>query len=155
SWFISVSRQFGPRFENRDLIEQLDKKVLELGDFSWEIGPGWRDTQANSLVFSPGGDKARLEETRRIVSLAPVCQGWEFYPAKPPKNWNCYFLVTDDTGRQMPVDASTWKYVLLRFPDQSFDITICAPDLKNLTGQLRETAAEIVLDGELGEERRI
>jgi len=154
-WFQSVCDGFGERFENSTLIDQLDLRVASLGGVSWEIGPAIDPSKENMLVITPCGNSDLLCMTKRIVSMAPDSNKWEFYYAKPPKNWQLLFFVADENGREIEVDASDWEYVLLRFPDGTIDIVIQAPSLSGLNDNLKGVAAEIALDGELGEEIRI
>ncbi len=53
------------------------------------------------------------------------------------------------------IDANDWRYVLYRFPDSTYDVTVCVPDFEQLPYGTMKDAVEIVLDGEIGEERRI
>lgn len=149
NWFTSVANDFGSHFENTSLLDELDHRVTALGPFTWEIGPA-DDSDDNVLVLSPGGQVELLAETKQIIALAPACPGWQFLAAKPRKRWDRKFFMGD-----APVDASRWQYVLYRYPDGIYDIVIVAPDLMQFDEQDRLMAAEIVLDGELGEEARI
>jgi hypothetical protein len=106
-------------------------------------------------VISPGGHAERLPETKTIVDLAPPCTGWQFFSAKQPKEWERCFLMNDSQGNQLAVDASEWRYVLYEYPDGVFDIVVHAPGLAGLSEQDQISAAEIVLDCELGEETRL
>lgn len=154
SWFRSVCGDFGARFENASLLKELDQRVTALGPFTWEVGPA-PNSSDSILVISPGGRAELLPETKKIVDLAPACPGWRFFAAKPSKDWERRFFMNDSQGKRVAVDASEWRYVLYGYPDGVFDIVIDAPDLARLTEQERITAAEIVLDGELGEEARL
>jgi hypothetical protein len=153
-WFASVSGDFGARFENASLLKELDLRVTALGPFTWEVGPA-PNSSDSILVISPGGRAELLPETKKVVDLAPACPGWRFFSAIPPKQWDRRFFMNDSEGTRVAVDASQWRYVLHKYPDGVFDIVIYAPDLAPLAEQDRITAAEIVLDGELGEEARL
>jgi hypothetical protein len=153
-WFVSVSDQFGERFENTPLLEELDRRITSLGPFAWELGPAPKSSDS-TLVISPAGRVELLRETKKIIDLAPPCPGWSFFPAKPPKEWERRFFMTDSKGKRVAVDASQWQYVLYKYPDGCFEIVIVAPDLARLAEEDRITAAEILLDGELGEEVRL
>ena len=153
-WFSKISKDFGSNLENIDLLDELDERVNELGDFSWEIGPG--KIKENLLVISPNGDPELLQETKRIVNHAPPCDEWEFYYAKQPKEWELKFEYNTEDGKQIEIDASEWEYALLRYEDGMFAIIIKASyHLRSLSDDDQLMAAEIVLDGELGEEMRI
>jgi len=65
------------------------------------------------------------------------------------------FTVEDRSGAVREVDASGWRYVLLRYPDGAHEVVIEAPSVAELDEELRYSAAIVALDGLLGEERRI
>jgi len=153
AWFSDNCDDFGVDFDNTELLSELDKRIDRLGGFSWEIGPGI--VKENALVISPGGDFDLLEESKRIVSGAKECAGWEFYYAKQPKQWELIFDFETSDNKVVEVDGSQWEYVLLRYEDGLFEIIIKAPDLSRFDESDRITAAEILLDGILGEEVRI
>ncbi len=154
-WFSSVAGQFGEHLENDDLVRELDARVADLGAFSWELGPGLHRADANALVLTPCGDPGLLEQTKAVIAAAPECPGWEFYPAKPPKQWQRRFELIDARGREIDVDASASRYVLLRYPDGVFDIVVADASLARLPKKLQKAAIDVLLDGELGEERRM
>lgn len=154
-WFRSICGHFGDRFENRRLVDELDARVAKLGRFSWELGPGVRDGKNNALVLTPCGDPDLLLETRQVIDVAPECPGWEFYPAKPPKKWQREFTLQDDDGSTIHIDASGARFVLLKYPDGVLDVLLADVNLTALPEGLRQTAGEVLLDGELGEERRM
>lgn len=154
-WFKSICGCFGDRFQNRELIDELDSRVERLGRFSWELGPGVKDSHNNALVLTPCGDPALLVETRTVIEGAPECPGWEFYPAKPPKEWSRQFALQAYDGSRVSIDASGARYVLIQYPDGVFDVLLADRGIAALPEDLRQTATELLLDGELGEERRM
>lgn len=147
-WFVTAADRFGENFDNKLLVRELDARVKALGDFAWELGPGLKEK--NALVISTGGDCKRLRETRRIVGLAPKISGWEIHPAKPPKQWQPIFKMGD-----VNVDACAWRFVRLQYPDGSIEILVEAPSLADLSDDQKTRAVEIVLEGFLGEQRRL
>jgi hypothetical protein len=154
-WFSKNCQQFGQNFDNVELLEMLDNWVTQLGKFSWEIGPG--KEKDNLLVISPGGDERLLEDTKIIIGTSKACENWEYYYATPPKGkeWNLLFDLETDEGEIVEVDASRWEYTLLEYEDGMFEIIIKALDLPLLDESDKQTAAEILLDGLLGEEVRM
>jgi hypothetical protein len=153
-WFQAVSGQFGERFENQHLIDELDARIVRLGKFAWEIGPGVKSDHNSALVLTPSGDTDLLTETRKVIKAAPECAGWEFYSAKPPKKWQRKFVLQSQEG-DFSVDASRVRYVLLQHPDGVFDLLLAEQNMAALPKSLQQTAAEVLLDGELGEEVRM
>jgi len=55
----------------------------------------------------------------------------------------------------MDVNALQWEYVLLEYEDGMLEVIIKAPELDHLDDSDRQVAAEILLDGLVGEEVRI
>jgi len=154
-WFESIAAELDENHTNIDLVDELDKRIKSLGSIGWELGPGVINPSAQMLVLTPCGNKDLLPFTKYIISLAPNILGWEFYPAKPPKQWRQSFTIKDDNGQDIKIDASAWRYVLLKFPDNMYDLIIIAPEMANLSDKIRGAAAEIVVDGQLGEELRL
>lgn len=152
-WFSRNCKKFGPKFENEGLLKDLDGWVINLGDFIWELGPG--TIAENMLVISPAGRIELLSQTEAIISKAPKLDGWEFYPAKPSKKWALVFDLYDESGGSTRIDASSWEYILLKYDDGFFEIIIKASDIEKLDVAERQSAAEILLDGVLGEKTRI
>lgn len=152
-WFSAHHNDFGEYFDNEELLSELDHKITDLGDFVWEIGPGINAN--NQLVISPGGDLDLLSNTKQIISCTKAVPNWEFHYAKPPKQWDFIFDLEKFDGSQVQIDASQWKYVLLKYDDGMFEIIIQTPDLKKLDEEEKLIASEILLDGILGEEKRM
>ncbi|HWQ91719.1 MAG TPA: hypothetical protein VN673_08610 [Clostridia bacterium] len=154
-WFEGKSRELASNLENEDVIRDLDHRVSLFADgsLSWEIGPGLHAPFC--LVISPGGQKVLLPITKAIISQAPQVEGWEFQPAKPPKKWSPCFSFESTTGGQITVDATKWEYLLLEYPDRLYEILIKTTGSSEITQQDKGTAAEIVVDGTLGELKRL
>jgi len=153
TWFSDNYKAIGQDFDNEELLNELNDRVNKLGEFAWEIGPGINSV--NQLVISPGGDLDLLPYTKKIVSYAKDVPDWEFHYAKPPKQWELIFEFTKNDGSQIEINASQWEYVLLKYDDGMFEIIIQTYDLQQLDKDDKLTAAEILLDGILGEEKRM
>ncbi len=153
NWFTRNCQDFGSNFENTPLLEELDIQIGRLGNFSWEIGPG--KIQENSLVISPNGNLELLPFTKKIIASSRNCLGWEYHYAKPPKDWELKFEYAMSSGEELIVDASKWKYVLLRYDDGMFQIIIKSQHLTRISHEDKLAIAEIALDGILGEEMRM
>ena len=96
---------------SEDLISQLEKRVFAIERLDWEIGPG--RNAPNMFALSPHGDHELLQITRNIVAKAPELDGWEFYPTKPPREWNLVFDVVAN-GKDVEIDAKLWEFVVYR-----------------------------------------
>lgn len=153
--FVELADQIGDRFENRSVVDEIDGLVSRFGNVSWEFGPGFHDQNARAFVLSPSGETDLLPITHEIIAAAPDCPGWEFHPAKPVKRWDRNILIEGRDGTVTVVDASNARYVLLRSPDGMFTVLIAHQQLSELPPEQQMTAAEILLDAELGEELRM
>ena len=152
-WFSNYYKEIGENFDNEMVLTEIDDKLMDLGGFAWEIGPGSK--AINQLVISPGGDPDLLPITKDIVSYAKIIPGWEFHYAKPPKEWDLIFDFEKDNGDVIDINASSWQYVLLKYEDGVFEIILQTHDLDGLSEDDRLVASEILLDGILGEEVRM
>jgi hypothetical protein len=103
------------------------------------------------LTISPNGQKNLIAREKEITDKAPSIDNWEFFSYKQPKeNWDKASL-----GNNSNISASDWTYVLLKFPDNKFEITVKADNLKLLDLQTKELAVDLVLTNLLGEKRKI
>lgn len=152
SWFAEHASRFGDKFQNRPLLDELDGRVSALGPVGWEVGPGFHHPEGNALAISPRGNAELLPLTRTIVAQAPDCPGWEFHAALPPKVWKRTFVLEDSGGPDIRVDASAWRYLLLRFPDGIVDIVLKGVGIETWSEEVRASAATVLVMGELGEE---
>ena len=154
-WFSSHAPQFGDAFENEALLRQLDDLVTSIGEgaFAWEVGPG--SNAKNAFTLSPGGDRELLSKTKAIVDAAPLVSDWEFHSAKPPKQWEGRFELAVDGGKFLEVDVTSWRCTLLKYADGFHEIVVEAPNLNSISKDDQRWAAEIALDGYLGERLRL
>lgn len=137
---------------NAAMHAELDARLAAIGPVVWEIGPGV--DKPNAFVVSPDGDAALLPLTMEIVAAAPVLADWEWHAARPVKQWNLTFALHAD-GESRSVDASRWRYVLHDLGDEVVELTVYALFTEDLDDSLRDAAVEIVLQGVLGERRRM
>jgi hypothetical protein len=148
NWFREVAEALAVNAENAALVRELDRKVRNLNPrLSWEIGPGL--SKPWQLAISPNLDRNLREEARAIVARAPLLPAWEFHAARQPKEWH-YKLELG--GDKVPLDASAWTFVLLRYPDGAHEILLKGKGLPPLSDNERWQAAAITLEGILGED---
>jgi hypothetical protein len=152
-WFADVSTELAGKYEDDEMLDELDRRVAAIGDVSWELGPG--STKECALTLTPDGDPNLLPVTQRAVAMAPELPLWEFYSARQKKEWELQFSMESSGGNMVDVDARPWRYTLLRLPEGRFDIIVEQPNLGDLIEEDRFAAAVIVLDGILGEARRL
>ena len=152
SWFRLTSEAIALNPHDSALLAELDVRVRRLGPrLSWEIGPGL--SKPWQLVISPNLNPDLRELTKSIVAAAPALRDWEFHSARQPKKWDFKFELEDPKERgPKELDASTWKFVLLKYPDGKNEILLRADGQTKLTKKQRKLAATIVLESILGEE---
>src|SRR6185437_13020487 len=114
TWFSKIASSLSADIQNPSLLEELDSRLAHLNSkLSWEIGPG--SSEPWQLIISPNLDTGLRQTAMDIISHAPVLEGWEFYPARRPKEWDYKFCI-ERTGREaelIELDAAGWGFVLL------------------------------------------
>lgn len=148
-WFSAAAGRIDKDPSNDSIIREIDERVSAIGPFSWEIGPG----VAKKWFFciSPNRDAELHTAAKRVIAAAPNFEDWEFYAAKPPKNWDHQFSMVYK-GRQLSIDASDWKYVLHQYPDRVVDITMYVRKIPSIPDDVLPLVADIVAEGILGEQ---
>lgn len=150
-WFASIASRLGTKLDDEKLLGELDRRVHQLDpQLSWEVGPGI--ARPSQLVISPNLDRKVRPVARRIIAEAPICDDWEFYAARQPREWDLRFELAGESGKRRALDASSWTFVLLRYPDGAHEILLRTPDRPPLPEEQRWDAAAIVLEGILGED---
>lgn len=152
SWFSHNEAFLVSNRINNELVNKLNEMILSIEDFDWEIREGVK--KENMLIISPRGDKKLLEYSKQVIDLSPSLQKWEFQHYKPAKIWDYHFSIIEKEARIM-IDASDWEYVLLKFPDGTYDIIVKALTLKAVPKEYHYSALNIALDSILGEKMRI
>jgi hypothetical protein len=151
AWFASIAERLAANVEDPALLRELDRRIRSLHDeFSWEVGPG-KDTDWR-LCVSPSLNPKLYEQTKQLVAAMPKVPHWEFFPARQPKEWSGRFQVNTAKNETLEIDASGWRYVLLRYPDGGHEILLQGSGVACLSDEERWHAAAIVLESLLGEE---
>jgi hypothetical protein len=158
-WFFSNEQVIKDCIENDSaskkdyIIEHLDNLVLDLGVFTWEIGPGIN--RPWSFTISPNGDKELIKKSKKIIESAPDIADWEFHYSKPAKDWNREFTIFDNFLNKQTINASNWKYVAIKHEDGMIALLLEAKDIEHLDSDTASTAANLVVLSEIGEETKI
>ena len=156
-WFVANENQIIDSFQNESLanyiVENLDNLILDFGMFTWEIGPG--KVKPWFLTISPNGDRDLIRVSQKIIEHAPNLDDWEFNYCKPAKDWDRKFIIYDSNMNEQNIDASNWKYVMLRNEDGMIDLILEAKNITHLDHDTARTAAEIIVTSEIGEETKI
>ena len=158
-WFFSNEQKIRDCIENKSaseqdyIIEQLNNLILDLGMFTWEIGPGINKPWF--FTISPNGDKDLIKKSRKIIDSAPDHADWEFNYCKPAKDWDRNFILYDNFMNEQKIDASNWKYVALQNKDGMIKLILEAKNVGHLDSDTAKTAANLVVLNEIGEENKI
>jgi hypothetical protein len=134
------------------LIRDLEERLFAIVEVDWEVGPGITKTHLFSL--SPRGDFELLYMTTTIIERAPDLPDWQFSAAKLPRQWNLQVQIDHD-GTLVEIDANQWEYLLYRFKDGTFNLLLKPDNRKVLSQEELELAAITIVDGELGEQKRM
>ncbi len=152
SWFSDHSVELADANIPQTLIAQLEEQLFAIHRLDWEIGPG--RSAPNLFALSPRGDRQALKLTRGIVAQAPKLTGWEFYPAKQPREWNLVFSL-NVKDKEVEIDGKRWEFVAYKFDDGTYDLVLKPDSTKGLSDDYLNWAATIIADGEIGEEKRL
>lgn len=154
NWFANNESELTSDVLSNQRIEELNNKILDMGDFNWEVREG--SQKRNMLIISPGGDLDLLPYTEKIIKLAPELPFWEFYHYKPRKEWDYKLaLHTDNQGVKKMLSVEDWQYVLYKFSDKTFDIIFKADNLRGMSEDEKYIISDIVLESILGEEKSL
>ncbi len=149
-WFLVNEHFLKPELITNILVDNIDEKIQELGNFSWEIGYD-DEKKDNFLVISPNGSYELLDECKYIINISPKIKNWYFLYSRPPKKWNLIFNL-EINGNKLFFDAKEWEFLLFKYPDGVYDIVINFNNNEKIIKKIFYDAAIIALEGELGEE---
>jgi hypothetical protein len=152
NWFIENRDAIGKVDLSNFIINEMESQLYSIGNFDWEIGPG--RNKLHFFAISPAGDPDYLNAARTVISAAPNLTDWEFYPAKPPRDWDLKVELQID-NEIVAVDCKRWEFVLYKFSDGVFDLLFIPHGMEQMPRQVQYFASTILLDGEIGEANRI
>jgi len=155
-WFYANELKIRKSIENNlydeqeVIVQNLDNLVLDIGRFSWDIGP---TTTGNwSFTISPNSNKELLAETKEILSMAPTLDNWEFYFAKQARNWDYQLKIYDNEMNLRTIDTLEWNYVAIQEQNNGTRLILQANNINHLDSETANTAAHSFLINEIGEE---
>jgi len=143
-WFEYKSKQIGSDIYDQDFLNEIDTTISnwELG---WEIGPGI--SKPNSLTISPNGNIDLIEKVNEVVHKAPTLDEWEIFSFKQPKeNWHSALVDSN-----LEVNAQSWTYQLLAYPDEKIEILVNADNIHHLPRETKDLIVDLVITNLLGE----
>lgn len=144
---IPLLREIKINPENNELIHQVDKFISDETEFDWEYGPSSKAEFYFSL--SPNLREELIDDVERVIALAPTVDGWEFIAGKPRKEIVPWIMLSEH-NEEIEVDPSSWRFILYKFKDGTFDMDV---KLNGLKGGLdfQYMAVNILLTNALGE----
>lgn len=158
-WFFANEEKIRNCIENESaseqdyISEQLNNLILDMGVFSWEIGPG--NSKDWSLIISPNGDKNLLRKSRGIIEKAPELDKWEFHYNRPARDWDRKFVIYDGYMDEQEINASDWNYVCKKAKNGKTELIFEGSNIKHLDKETALIAANMVIVNEIGEETKI
>ncbi|MEM6967460.1 MAG: hypothetical protein AAF573_22040 [Bacteroidota bacterium] len=152
-WFVVHEEKFRIIRDPNVVREMLNNQVLQFGVFSWEIGKG--RSKPHTFTISPNGNPKMLRRSEAIMGEAPDLSHWEFYPAKPPQDWDFTFEMFDSFMVKRKIDAFEWKYLLRMTPDMKLRILLYAENIDFLDEDDKKVAAALVINNIIGEMDKI
>lgn len=139
--------------DREELVQMMDNQVLNLGLFTWEMGP--EGPSSFYLTISPNGDPELLQLSKSIVKASPALSAWTFYYAKPIKEEPIELKLYDEEYNLHFVNAQSWQFGLSLTSSGHVDITIVANNMRHLDQETRIGAGNLVISSLLGEECHI
>lgn len=158
-WFVRTEEQILTFFaadvddDRATLIESINNQVLDFGLFAWEISPG--EQKPFRFTISPNSNAERLALSKLIISKAPPLRNWEYFYAKPAKDWDLVLSVYDDWMMERSIEAFQWHYVLLEYPNDTLELLIQAQNIHFMDEESQRAAVDQVLINIVGEENNI
>ena len=152
-WFEQHEEKFRV-ISNPELVrEMLDNQVLQFGKFYWEIGEG--EKKPHRFIISPNGNAKMLQLSLAIMNDAPDLPHWEFYGAKPPRDWDFTFEMYDSFVVKRKIDAAEWEYIIRMNPNRKIKLLLYAENIDFLDMEEKLAAADLVLNNIIGEAAKI
>ena len=152
-WFIIHERKFREVEDPEKVVNMLNDRVLDFGFFRWELGEG--TYKPHRFIISPNGDRQRLQLSKQIMALAPIMPDWEFFPFKPPGEWDYTFSMYDAAMMLQTFNAANWRCLIETDADHRIKVILCGENLWRLDPDDLPAAANLVVTNIVGEEFRI
>jgi hypothetical protein len=138
-------------FEDKELQAEVSTQVQIIHpDLNWEVGPGIN--KECFFAFSPSLNKELLAYTKELCESAPQLEGWEFFAAKPKKEWKERCIQLTPNGETVEYFFDEWRYYLTSFNNgEFFDVNLIPDDKEYTDKESLEYAADLFVEFELGE----
>ena len=153
NWFAEHEEKFRIIQDPHAVREMLDNQILQFGAFAWEIGEG--KDKPHTLTISPNGNSKLLRRSQAIIGEAPDSKYWEFFAAKPPRDWDFIMEMYDAFMVKQTVDTAEWEYLFRMTPEFKLRILLYAENIDSFDEDDKKSASDFVVDSIIGEADRI
>ena len=153
SWFVEHEEKFRIIRDPHAAREMLDNQILQFGVFAWEIGEG-RD-KPHTFTISPNGNSKMLRRSQAIIGEAPEMKHWEFFAARPAREWDFILEMYDSFMVKQRVDSADWEYLFRLTPEFKVRILLYAENIDFFDDDDKRSAADFVINSIIGEADKI
>ncbi len=152
-WFSEHEEKFRIIRDPHAAREMLDNQILQFGVFAWEIGEG--RNKPHTFTISPNGSPKMLRISQAIIGEAPELKHWEFFAARPARDWDFILEMYDSFMVKQRIDSSEWEYLLRMTPDFKIRIILYAENIYFLDDDDKKSAGDFVINSVIGEADKI
>lgn len=153
NWFVEHEEKFRIISDPHAAREMLDNQILQFGVFAWEIGVG--QNKPHTLTISPNGNSKMLRRSQAIIGEAPDLKHWEFFAAKPARDWDFILEMYDSFMVKQRIDTADWEYLFRMTPDFKIRILLYAENINFLDEDDKKAASDFVVNSIIGEADKI
>ena len=152
-WFSEHEEKFRIIRDPHAAREMLDNQILQFGVFAWEIGEG--RNKPHTFTISPNGNPKMLRRSQAIIGEAPEMKHWEFFAARPARDWDFILEMYDSFMVKQRIDSADWEYLLRMTPGFKIRILLYAENIDFLDDDDKKSAADFVINSVIGEADKI
>lgn len=152
-WFVEHEKKFRIIQDPHAAREMLDNQILQFGVFAWEIGEG--RNKPHTFTISPNGSSKMLRRSQAIIGEAPEMKHWEFFSAKPARDWDFVLEMYDSFMVKQRIDSADWEYLLRMTPEFKIRILLYAENIDFLDEDDKKSASDFVINSIIGEADKI
>jgi hypothetical protein len=152
-WFVEHEEKFRIITDPHAVREMLDNQILEFGVFAWEIGGG--QNKPHTFTISPNGSSKMLRRSQAIIGEAPEMRDWEFFPARPARDWDFMLEMYDSFMVKQQINTTDWEYLFRMTPEFKIRILLYSENIDFLDEDDKKSAADFVVNSIVGEADKI
>jgi hypothetical protein len=153
NWFVEHEEKFRIITDPHAAREMLDNQILPFGVFAWEIGEG--QNKPHTLTISPNGNSKMLRRSQAIIGEAPDLKYWEFFAARPARDWDFILEMYDSFMVKQRIDTSDWEYLFRLTPEFKIRVLLYAENIDFLDADDKISASDFVINSIIGEADKI